>query len=184
MMDRSITYFEVTMYRPALSKEYNPLLPKGYSFKFYAPGDEIGWAELKESVEEFYTKEDALEYFEKEFNKDELQSRMVLLMYEGKIVGTSTAWYGELDKRMMERIHWVSVHPLHQGKGLSKPLFEKSLNLFTNKESYLTSQTWSYKALNLYSKYGFIPYRDNDNFREAWELINYYIREYQNKGEK
>jgi GNAT superfamily N-acetyltransferase len=150
----------------------------------YSEGDEQGWAELKVLVEEFYTKEDALKYFDEEFNKEELPSRMVLLMYDGKIVGTSTAWYGELDGKKMERIHWVSVHPEHQQKGLSKSLFEKSLNLFTEKESYLTSQTWSYKALNLYSKYGYLPYKDSDDFQEAWEYINYYIKEYKKNKEE
>ncbi len=185
MMDRSIKYIEVTMYRPALSRVYDAILPSGYSFKMYAPGDEIEWAELKVSVEEFYTKDDALKYFEKEFDQEELKSRMVFLMFDGKVVGTSTDWYGECDGKDMERIHWVSVHPTHQNKGLSKPLLEKSLNLFTNKESYLTSQTWSYKALNLYSKYGFLPFKDSDDFQEAWEYINYYIKDYiSNKGEK
>ena len=103
------------------------------------------------------------------------------------------------------RIHWVAVAPKYQGLGILKAMVTRLLDIYNELgyEGYihLTSQTWSYKALNVYIKFGFKPYYGekpanwiarnltSGNFEpwdykekneEAWNMIFKKINEYQN----
>ncbi len=117
---------------------------------------------------------------------------------EGKNIATSSIWDGNHFGKTLQRIHWVAVSREYQGLGLAKCLvslaLEKclvSLALDTFNELgfkdyiYLTSQVSSYKALNIYSKFGFEPYfgempknwgSSKEDFEKdtkyAWKLIH------------
>ena len=63
MLDKSIKYYRVIMKREKGVPLQEFLLPEGYSFKKYSPGDELAWAQIETSVGEFVSKEKALTYF-------------------------------------------------------------------------------------------------------------------------
>lgn len=153
-------------------------LPEGYSIRFFENGEEHIWAKVETAVDEFTTESAALEHFEKEFGqfRDEMKKRCLFLeTNDGKVIGTTTAWYGKLEDEanVSGRIHWVGVIPEYQGKKLSKPLLTKAMHVLAeyHDSAYLTSQTTSYQAVNMYLNFGFEPYITNDTDIEAWTLL-------------
>ena len=153
-------------------------LPEGYRFRMFRDGDQMRWANIETRVEEFKTKDDALERFEREFGAhiDEMENRCLFIETEqGETIGTTTAWYGDLkgDGNIRGRIHWVGVVPEYQSRGLSKPLLSKAMNMLAkfHDEFYLTSQTTSWQAINMYLDFGFEPVRLYGNYEAAWSLL-------------
>jgi ribosomal protein S18 acetylase RimI-like enzyme len=88
-------------------------------------------------------------------------------------IGTTTAWAGEFAGEVRGRIHWVGIVPAFQGQGLSKPLLSAALTRLTMdyRQAYLTTETTSYRGINLYLSFGFMPYVTNDRDREGWGIV-------------
>ena len=153
-------------------------LPVGYQIRLFEKGDEHIWARIETSVDEFKDEQAALEHFTKEFGAHLADMTMRCLFIEneaGEAIATTTAWYGDLhgDGEIAGRIHWVGVIPDYQGKKLSKPLLSAAMNILANHHStaYLTSQTTSYQAINLYLNYGFEPFMTAPSCEEPWILM-------------
>ncbi|WP_411843814.1 GNAT family N-acetyltransferase [Salinicoccus sp. HZC-1] len=153
-------------------------LPEGYSFRLFQKGDEAIWANIETRVDEFKTEATAIERFEREFGPyiDEMGHRYLFIENaEGEAIGTATAWYGDLegDGNIRGRIHWVGIVPEHQGRGLSKPLLSEAMNILAKFHDavYLTSQTTSWQAVNMYLNFGFKPARLDENYDAAWALL-------------
>lgn len=204
MLDKSIPYKNIIMKRPAerlesaerlvpegylvSAKQESPLpkpsLPSGFSFKFYSPGDAKHWSEIETSVLEFDDVQVAVKYFGRTFlpHEEALQKRMVFVVSDsGKYVATATAWWNDFKGRHQAALHWVSVRPEFQGMGLGGAVVLKALSLFKQYEPgldcYLHTQTWSHKAVRLYSKLGFhicktdtLGNQKND-YSEAMEIL-------------
>lgn len=153
-------------------------LPTGFRMRMFEKGDEHNWARIETSVDEFQNEEAALERFNKEFGPyiDEVAMRCIFIENSnGEAIGTTTAWYGDLngDGEISGRIHWVGIAPEYQGKKLSKPLLSAAMNILADHHSkaYLTSQTTSYQAVNMYLNYGFEPFITGPSCDEAWTLL-------------
>ncbi|MBM7599509.1 ribosomal protein S18 acetylase RimI-like enzyme [Virgibacillus halotolerans] len=153
-------------------------LPNGFRMRLFEKSDEHNWAKIETSVDEFENEEAALERFNKEFGAylDEMTRRCIFIENSnGEAIGTTTAWYGDLkgDGEISGRIHWVGVAPEYQGKKLAKPLLSAAMNILANYHSkaYLTSQTTSYQAVNMYLNYGFEPFITGPTCNEAWSLL-------------
>lgn len=162
-------------------------VPKGFVIRKFRKGDEKLWAYIETLAGEFTTEEMALERFNKEFGNHvtEMEQRCIFIENEQReVVGTTTAWYGNLgdDTQMMGRIHWVGIIPAYQGKKLSKPLLSAAMNILAlyHDKAYLTSQTISYKAINMYLEFGFKPVQLDENYHKAWQLLAQKLNE--NRG--
>ena len=226
-MDKSIPHIGVIMDKTDTADYPRYDLPPGYTFAFYKPGLERMWIEQKVAVGEFDDTDGAETVFKREFlygqpidwlnfkcdklDPDEIQSaplyyelckRMLFILDEdGKLAATGAIWHGEHFGETRQRLHWISVAPRHQNKGLSKPLMTKLMDMYVelgfSGYIYLTSQTWSYKALNIYAHFGFKPYMGEkpQNYaevdletgkpwdykamnEEAWTIINDKINQY------
>lgn len=169
---------KIAMFRNDLENIPTYSLPKDFKFRLFKEGDQSKWAQIETAVGEFDNENEALERFEEEFapHLDEFKERCLFIENkEGKIIGTTTAWYGKLteDDEIMGRIHWVSILPEYQGMKLAKPLLSKAMHLLAkyHSKAYLTSQTTSYKAVNMYLAYGFKPVVTGKKDREAWTLL-------------
>ncbi len=187
-MDKSIPHYGVVMVLDEINNDVKINLPVGYKFSMYEKGDEKDWAKIETSVGEFGDEQKALERFQREFGKESslMESRCIFIEdSNGDKIATTTAWYGDLFGKEQGRIHWVAVMPNQQGKGLGKALISKALLLFYEQgftgNIYLTTQTWSYKAIKMYKKFGFKPYirgnnsQDDKQFQDdqkAWSIIN------------
>lgn len=153
-------------------------LPEGFQMRLFEKEDEYNWARTETRVDEFKDEKSALEHFRKEFGPyiDDMIERCLFIEDEhGEVIATTTAWYGELEgyDEVLGRIHWVGVVPEYQGRKLSKPLLSAAMNILASKHSkaYLTSQTTSYQAVNLYLNYGFEPLIISPTCHKAWELM-------------
>ena len=108
-------------------------------------------------------------------------------------MATASLWNGDTFGETRHRIHWVAVHPDYHGKGLAKALLTQLMTLYNELgfkgDLYLVTQTWSYKAINIYENFGFAPYQgmkpanwygeDYETMNDkAWELIHQKISEY------
>jgi GNAT superfamily N-acetyltransferase len=153
------------------------VMPRGYSVRQFREEDRSLWADIETSVGEFPDKERALARFSVEFGPhlDDMKERCLILTdSSGRGVGTTTAWYNE-DFLSGEygRIHWVAVRPESQGQGLGKALVASALKLMTrwHGKAYLTTQTTSWIAIQMYLDFGFRPFITKVDEEEGWELL-------------
>lgn len=199
MMDKTIPYIGVLMTcQHPLSYPRFPL-PEGYTLRTYEAGMEKDWAALQVSVEQMETEEQALAQFNEEFlpDLDTFKKRSAFIYGpDGKLAASGILWYGyHFGSPRRTRLHWVAVAPEEQGKGLCKALMTILMDVYhvcgKTHGIYLVSQTWSYKALNIYRQFGFKPYHgpqpagwktETDDFEQetcaAWDLIEEKLRAY------
>jgi len=160
MLDKSIPYAGVEMVRRAGTTVPDYPLPEGFKFVFYKDGDEKDWARIETSVDEFDSEFAALLRFKKEFPETkELYRRCLFIETEdGKKIATATAWWSHVENKRYAWLHWVSVEDGYQGLGLGKALTSRVTQLLLEIEGdvdmYLSTQTWSYKAINIYKQFG------------------------------
>ncbi|MFO7636496.1 MAG: GNAT family N-acetyltransferase [Clostridia bacterium] len=178
MMDKSLPYHEVFMIREDLVGIPFHTLAEGFCFSMYKEGHEAMWAELETAVGEFTSPEKALEYFRRTFlgNGTKARDRCIFVLdSQEDIAGTLSIWHpehfpGETDLRL----HWLAVHPRYQGKGIAKALMTRGMELAKGlglgERIYLSTQTWSFKAISIYLSFGFKPHPAD--MPEAWEMIH------------
>jgi ribosomal protein S18 acetylase RimI-like enzyme len=152
--------------------------PGGYTIRNFVKGDEPRWAEIEVLAGEFPDQELALQRFEKDFgsNLDQMEERCFFLEdRSGTAIGTATAWYGLLDGEVRGRVSWVGIVPAYQGRKLAKPLLSAVMNRMAkdHQKAYLTTQTTSYRAINLYLTFGFVPHFIHSSCEEGWSLVEH-----------
>jgi ribosomal protein S18 acetylase RimI-like enzyme len=88
-------------------------------------------------------------------------------------IGTTSAWYGDLNGQAMGRIHWVAIAPEFHGRGLSKPLVGAAMKILArhHEDAFLTTQTSSWRAVGLYLQFGFRPLLDTPETERAWAIV-------------
>lgn len=142
-------------------------LPEGFSLVKYKDGYEKDWAKIQTDLEQFESIDEALKCFKDTFldvTDDVYKKCFFIQNKDGKNIATASIWNGNHFGKTLQRIHWVAVSKEYQGLGLAKSLVSAALDVFNElgfkDYVYLTSQVSSYKALNIYSKFGFVPYTD------------------------
>ena len=175
-IDHSVPYTAVAMIRESgdLAKDYP--LPEGYRFAAFTPEDEEKWIWLQLEVTHVESYEQGRQIFREEFLRsagnepcedcpgyEETLRRTVLVKDDaGTLVGAATLWMGDNFGEVWQRVHWVAVHPDHQGKGLAKAMIARMLKLYQELDCdgpiYLTTQTKTYRAVRIYGQMGFVPY--------------------------
>ena len=162
MLDKSIPYHNIIMCRKSGVSVPQAILPEGYSFKNFSAGDEIHWAEIEASVGEFASTEEAEYYFKTEYLPflKELERRSIFIeTVKGEKIATFTIWWNYSGNLRIPSVHWVAVIPEYQGLGLGKAVvlkgIEKALSIEGDRDIYLHTQTWSYKAIGIYMRAGF-----------------------------
>lgn len=167
--DRSLPRKSLVMvaYPEEISALRAPVLPEGYRFRMYRPGDVVEWARLMTIVEEFDSDGDGAAFFEKNFlaEEDALRERLVFIVApDGAPVASSMAWWLEEGGARYGRLHWVCAHPDHQNIGLGRAVVTWAMRriaaLEPGRDVYLDTQTWSHKAIGLYLRLGFHPVRE------------------------
>lgn len=185
MLDKTIPYAEIWMYRLKDLPVTEQALPEGFHFEFYQEGDETEWAAIETAVSEFEDEAQALDYFQKKFApfSKELKRRMLFITdSEGRKIGTCSAWWKELpDGTRYPLVHWVAVRPGYQGKGIAKAMLSRTLKQLQKLEDttpvYLHTQTWSHVAIRLYQKLGFeitdknLDGSPNSDYKKAIEIL-------------
>lgn len=176
-------YYRVRMlHEDVKSSNTNIPLPEGYYFRNFRDGDQETWAEIETAAGEFNSKDKALQRFNDEFKgfESELESRCFFLCdSNGQAIGTAMGWYGnDYNGETIGRLHWIAICPSHQGKKLGKPLVAKAIKRIqqSHDKAYLTSQTTSWKAINMYLDFGFRPLYTYSDCEKAWELLAHKLK--------
>lgn len=165
-------------------------LPKEYRIRTYRSHDDMPWVGIIRAAERFFEVDDGL--FERDFgsHKEQLAGRMFLLEWispnnEPTLIGTATAWWKDnwllqidpnsppKDRGEWGQVHWVAVHPDHQGKGLSKVLMAAVMDQLANNHSraMLGTSTARIWAIKVYLDLGFLPDKEElttPSIRYAW----------------
>lgn len=205
-IDHSVPYTAVVMVRENGEDFPEYPLPQGYHFAVFTPADEEAWVSLQAEVTHVESVEQGRQIIRQEFLQapenipcrecpgyEETVRRTVLVKTDGgDLVGVATLWMGDTFGEVWPRVHWVAVHPDHQGKGLAKCMLARMLTLYRelgcSGPIYLTTQTKTYRAVRVYAQMGFAPFMGEkpqnwsfrsdppkDSFEEeneaAWALI-------------
>ncbi|MDD3244335.1 MAG: GNAT family N-acetyltransferase [Eubacteriales bacterium] len=195
MLDKSVPHKFVFMEKsdPAVYPRYD--LPPGYSFCLFHPGLEQDWKSIHREVGHFDDDAAAQRALAADFlPHPALMARQMLFVCHdasGQTVGTASLWPGEEFGRTRQRLHWVAVRPAHSGRGIAKALLTRLLDIYAQQGYtdgvYLITQTWSWRAVNLYRSFGFQPYLGPrpagwqvGNFDadtpQAWQIIDAALR--------
>ncbi len=179
VLDKTLPYYNVIMKRrPGLPMVAWPL-PVGFSWAGFAPGQAIDWGYIEASVGEFATTKEAVEYFQRTYlpKVEELPERVVFVRAEnGEAVGTVTSWWNDTGTRRDPSLHWLAVVPEYQSLGLGKALVSECLRrlalLEGDRDVFLHTQTWSYRAIAIYLNAGFEFVEDESfgNYPNDYEL--------------
>ena len=155
-------------------------LPEGFRFVFYSEGDRDTWIDIEISAGEAPDYPTGLEYWNEYFepHKSELPGRMLFIENaEGLKVGTASAYYdisGE-DTEGNAWLHWVSIRPEFQGRGLSKPLITEAMRVMRSlgySHCIIPTHTEVWIACRLYLSLGFRPTAKNAAESEyGWRII-------------
>ena len=166
----------VTMIRPDLAGLPHHTAPAGYAIRPYAPGDELAWVRIQ-SAADAYNAIDA-HLFRAQFGDDahELGQRLFMLVgRRGTAIGTAAAWHGGPRRDpAIGRVHWVAIHPAHQGHGLAKPLLSRvcrALRDLGHRRAFLTTSTARIPAIALYLSFGFVPEIVGPQDAAAWAAL-------------
>lgn len=177
-LDERIKYYELMLERD-LKILPHFLLPDGYRYVFFEPGDRDQWIDIEKSAKEFTSYEQGLESWNRYYGgkDDELTERMVFIEDEdGRKVATATAFY---DIRGIDRsgdgwLHWVAVRREYQGRGLAKPLITHVLEIMRDlgyTHAKIPTQTTSWLACKVYLDLGFRPIPENAvHNRDGWRI--------------
>jgi len=197
MLDKSIPYAGFYMRRKAGEPIPAYPLPDGFRFVFFDDGDENEWARIETSVLEFDSEFAALLHLKREYmpHSQELNRRCIFIENSsGEKVATSMAWWGNIKGERHPWLSWVSVVPEYQGMGLGKAIISRATGLLAelegDKDFYLCTQTWSYKAVEIYRNHGFEPiyekalYKEKgDNFSKAMRILKRIRRKRRGNGQ-
>lgn len=185
MLDKSVPYAGLFMRREAGAPLAAAALPDGFRFAFYDEGSAMDWARIETSVLEFDAEFAAVKHFTEKFLPygDELGKRCLFVENgNGVKIATATAWWSDISGERRPWLHWVAVDPEYQGLGLGKAIVSRVVELMTELEGdvefYLSTQTWSYKAIGIYRLNGFEPTNEKalyvsrrDNYRKAMRIL-------------
>ncbi|MCC6703303.1 MAG: GNAT family N-acetyltransferase [Thermomicrobiales bacterium] len=176
-MDRSVEYIDFTMVNRSLGAVPKFELPEGYSIRNYRVGEEHLWVDIEMRAGEFFERGPGYAAFDRYFRAeyDWLPETMYFLEHVDQgPVGTTTAWYGDFEGERIGQVHWVAVVPEHQGRGLAKPLLATVLRQLAreHRKAYLSTQTWSWRAVAMYRSFGFTEVIDRPEVERAIEIMN------------
>lgn len=161
MIDKSVEFYSVILYKRDVGNRPSFELPEGYFFDFYKDGDELFWAEIEVSLGQFETIEEGIACFKREFLSDERLDphKRVLFVKDGtgRAVATASLWVGEHLFSELPRFHWLAVSDECAGKGIAKALFSRLFELYDQLslegDVYLVTATRYYPAIAMYKKH-------------------------------
>lgn len=176
--DVRIPYYKLRLYRENFLNLPEMVLPDGYHFEFYHPGDKEAWIEIETSSKECGTYEDACKAWDTYFLpwEHELSQRMLFVVNEsGMKVGTASAYFDihGLDPKNSGRLHWVAIHRDYQGKGLSRALLSEVMKVMRTLNvscAFCNTSSRNWVACKLYLDLGFVPYQLQESVT-GWRII-------------
>jgi GNAT superfamily N-acetyltransferase len=173
---------DLRMVREDLREIPRHALPAGYAIRPYCAGDEHAWVDIHVAADRY--NEITLDLFRREFGDDPdvLEQRLSFLVdASGSAVGVAAAWFGdEGSAARLGRLHWVAIHPAHQGQGLAKPLLHRvlvAMRELGHVGAVLTTSTARIPAITLYLRFGFAPAISGPDDAATWAALRPFLPE-------
>lgn len=161
---------QLTMTRPHLGGIMKLSIPRGYSLRTYEPGDDAHWARIISSA--FKTECTATVFWREIADREPfLPERVFFLTYQGKPIGTATAWVKPQFGAAAGYVHMVAVVPEHTRKGLGKVLTTAVLGYFKKegrRSAFLHTEGHRFPAIKTYLELGFEPVVTDEEVRRVW----------------
>lgn len=169
-------YITLAMVRNHMDCLPSFVCPAGFGIRTFMPGDERNWAGIETLAGEFLDDDQALARFQEDYGASlpDLADRCFFLVApNGAAIGTATARRGRFAGEERGRVSWVGIVPAYQGRKLARPLLSAVLQRLAQDErkAFLTTQTTSFRAVNLYLAFGFVPYFTHEASEEGWRLM-------------
>lgn len=166
MIDKTkMPYLKVILTKKDTKNFNKYLLPEGFTFYKYEKGLELEWVKLNIVYENYESFGQAINYFQNVFipHPDLLEKQVLFVKNtEGQVVATACIWLDNHFGVPVQRIHSLAVHPFYREKGIAKAMVSKLLEIYQaqnyNTGIYITSDTFSYKEINLFFSFGFVAY--------------------------
>ena len=150
--------------------------PEGYGLRAMTL-DDIGlWTDIQRDAEPYLKIGAGM--FRAEFGDDlEAIGRRCFIVTDdrGLGIGTISAWYNrDFRGRETGRIHWVSIRPRCQGRGLAKAALSAALRKLAqwHDDCYLVTSGERLGAIAIYLNFGFEPDMTPANAPAAWADID------------
>lgn len=196
MLDKSLPFFSVIMTKDDMEHYPRFELSDEFYITGYQKGFEKDWAEIEVEQLQINSVKEAEEVFWNEFGShpEWLEERCLFVVEKstGRVAAMTAIWEGGVFGEPHKIVHWVATREEYQGRGIIKALLTRILDMYHELGGcgfmYLITQTWSYKAINIYKKFGFEPYIGNapagmENYDKeqnikAWQMIDEKIAEY------
>ena len=165
----------VHMIRPTMNALPQIPFAPGFGMRAMKRSDEVLWTDVQRDAEPFIKIEDGL--FTEQFGTDwkVIGERCFLIVNErNATVGTLSAWFSDNYKGGdWGRIHWVSVRPSAQGKGLAKAAVSYSMNVLAkhHTRAWLATSAARIPAIKLYLDFGFEPDYETPDAKQAWDAV-------------
>ncbi len=149
-------------------------IPDGFAIRNYRRDEGHIWTRILKAAEPYIDIDDGL--FDREFGHhlSVMEERSFYLTTDaGEEIGTTTAWWQDMNGEVWGQIHWVAVHPDYQGHGLSKPLMSVAMERLkqSHERCFLGTSTGRMAAIKVYLDFGFIPDLSYENSQEAWTEV-------------
>jgi len=118
----------IVMVRDNLENIPQHKMPDGFSIRNFRAGEGSVWARVGAAAGTLASVEIAQNRFNEEFAGPvaDMESRCFFVVHDesAEVVGTAMAWYAPefVPGENYGRVHWVSIIPEFQGKGLAKPM--------------------------------------------------------------
>jgi len=163
----------VSMVRRDLDNIPRHKLPAGFSFHWFAEGNEELWVRINSQADRY--NKITRKLFNREYgnNAEEKHKRICFIIdARRRAVGTASAWFNNsYHGEKWARLHWVAIIPEMQGKGLAKPLMTVICNRMRelgHDKSYLVTSTARVPAIHLYLTFGYRPEITDIESRNVW----------------
>lgn len=175
VFENTIEYHELILTIDNLNTKKNYKLPSGYKFVFWNDKSNINdWINIHIETGEFASLTEAKNVFDKFYGLfySELNKRCFFIEdeFKNKVATATLSPANEFGYNCV--IDWLAVSGKSQGKGLSKPLIAKCLEV-AKKLGYnkilLHTQTTTWLAAKLYLDFGFKPMVLED--KKGWEIL-------------
>ena len=142
MLDRNIPFYN-TILRCDKYATTEFILPDSFSIVPYSNGYEKEWAKLEYAIGDFYSEQEAENYFVSPYLADmeRQENCLFLLNLEKQVIGSCIAWQDRRGDTEVASLHWLVVDEPFQGKGLGKALCLSVMNLFAKQNGTPQSRT-------------------------------------------
>ena len=170
--------YPLKMVRTDFDRLPAPVLPEGYTFRNYVPGDRHTWIGIRKATEFYGTI--TPDSFQEEFgnNQKALQARQFFICYSGEgAVATATAWNG---KNGSGRICGLAVLLAHAGRGLEEALLSEAcrrMKQFGYTGTSLDTSSSRLSEIERCLKLGFLPEVVRPGDPSIWDDVLLTIQE-------